>query len=316
MPSNRKSGRPSQGNVPPTTRRSARQQRLASREASRAVSRAGTHGSSGGSRSIVLYTVGALIVGALILVAAVIFTQGQGGHANGPLTSPFAPKASVGTPSGLHTDGRTLGDPNAAVTIDLWADFQCTACYTFTETIEPQVVSDLVATGKAKMVFHDELVIDSKKAGSTESLDAANAALCANDQGKFWPYHDWLFANQYQENSGAFTKDRLKATAAAMGGLDLTKFNSCVDSGTHNGDVQGEQAKIPSGSSGTPTILVNNKLLSSFDYSTIANAVLGALGQSPTPTVSPTPKPSTTATPVPSVPPATLPSASPSVQAS
>jgi len=160
------------------------------------------------------------------------------------------------------------------------------------------------------------LVIDASKPGSTESLDAANAALCATDQGKFWPYHDWLFTNQLGENSGAFTKDRLKATAAAMGGLDLTTFNSCVDSGKHNSDVQAEQTKLPTSSPSTPTIVVNGTVLSSYDYSTIANAVLGVLGQSPTPTVSPSPKPATSATPVPSASPAILPSESASAKAS
>ena len=145
-------------------------------------------------------------------------------------------------PRVIPTSGRTLGNADAKVTIDLWEDFQCTGCYAFTHGVEPQFVTNYVATGKVKVIYHDFIVIDAN-VGSTESFDAANAAMCANDQGKFWPYHDWLFANQYAERSGAFTKDRLKAIAHAMGGLDNAKFDSCVDGGTHNSDVTAEQKR-------------------------------------------------------------------------
>jgi protein-disulfide isomerase len=281
---------------PPPTRRSARQQRIANREAGRALARAGTRGTSGGSNQFLLYTAIAIVLAVVVIGAAFVLTQNKGTTANGALGSPMAPQASFITPTSVHADGRTLGDANAKATIDLWEDFQCTACYSFTQQIEPQIISGLVATGKAKLVFHDALVID-KNVGGTESADAANAALCANDQGKFWPYHDWLYANQYQEGSGAYTKDRLKALAAAMGGLDTAKFNTCVDGGTHDSDVATEQKNLPSGFSGTPTIVVNGTVLSSYDYSTIANKVLEVLGESPSPAPTATPKATATAAP-------------------
>lgn len=312
MTSNRPSGRPnSGGGVPPTSRRSARQQRLANREANRALSRSGTYGSSGGSRQpLLLYSVIAVVVAAIVIGGAVILTnQGGSKAANQPLGSPNPPLGSAITPNSIPTNGLTLGNPDAKHTIDLYEDFQCTNCWVFTHDIEPEVFSNYVATGKAKVVFHDFLVIDAN-VGGTESLDAANAARCANDQGMFWPYHDWLFANQYTEGSGAFTKDRLKAIGQAAGIKDLTKFDTCVDNGTHNAEVKAEQSNIPSGVRGTPAIIIDGGTpLASYDYGTISSALDTALGITPSPSAATSASPTPT-TELPTS--AALPSASPS----
>ena len=309
MTSNRPSGRPSSGNgVPPTSRRSARQQRLANREANRSLSRASTRGTSGSNRSFVPYTGAALLIAVVVIVAAFVLTQ-QKAPAT-PQVTLNQPIPSVATPSGIPSDQRVLGNANAPHTMDMWEDFQCTACEAFTIDVEPQVVTNYVATGKLKLVYHDFMTIDAKKAGSTESRDAANAALCANDQGQFWPYHDWLFANQYSENSGAFTKDRLKQMAQSAGIKDLTKFNTCVDNGTHNADVQAEQTQVQSSWQGTPTLIVDGGTPITFDgtYSSVSSVIDAALGvnaspspgSSGSPAASSSPAPSTSTSPSPS----------------
>jgi protein-disulfide isomerase len=306
MPTNQKRGRQTPANVPPTSRRSARQQRIANREANRNLARASTRGSSAGNNQFLLYTAAAVLIAVVVIAAALVLSNQKGTPSQ--LGAPNAPAGSMVTPPSIASNGRTLGDPNAPVTVDLWEDYQCTNCWTFTHDIEPQIVANYVATGKIKLVFHDFIVIDGN-IGGTESFDAANAALCAVDQGKFWQYHDWLYANQYQEGSGAYTKDRLKQIAAAMGGLDTAKFNTCVDSGSHDADVKTEQKSVPSGATGTPSIVVKGTLLGSYDYATIAKAIDGALGVSPSPSVS------ATATPVITAAPTVTPAASPSVKA-
>lgn len=303
MTSSHPSGRPTSGsNVPPTSRRSARQQRLANREANRALSRAGTRGSGGTSgKSLLLYTLGALVVAAVVIGLALFLNQPKSAR---PLISPYPPQASVLTPSSIPTNGRTLGNADAPHTMDLYEDFQCTVCWIFTNQTEPQVVTNYVATGKLKIVFHDLLVIDST-AGGTESLDAANAALCATDQGMFWPYHDWLFANQYQEGSGAFTKDRLKTIAIGVGIPDLNKFNSCVDNGSHNSDVKAEAAPTQS----TPTIVIDGGApLGDYSYAVVSAALDKALGITPSPSIGA----SGSVAPSGSIAPSTSPSAKPS----
>ncbi len=92
-----------------------------------------------------------------------------------------------------------------------------------------------------------------------ESQWAAEASECADEQGKFWEYHDKLFASQNGENQGAFAKDKLKGFAADLK-LDTEKFNSCLDSGKYTQVVQ-EETSIAGqlGVSSTPTFLINTQ---------------------------------------------------------
>ncbi len=296
MTSNRPSGRSSSGgSVPPTSRRSARQQRLANRESAR-LTRAGTRGSSNSGGPLMLYTVIALLVAAVVVVGALYLTN-QSKTKLLTLDSPNAPVGSAVTPLSISMNGRTLGNANAPHTIDIWEDFQCPHCRDFTVDIELQIVANYVQTGKAKIVYHDLLVIDAGT-GGTESLDAANAALCASDQGMFWPYHDWLFTNQYSEGSGAFTKDRLKTIGKLAGIQDLTKFNSCVDNGSHDADVQAETP--PAGVSSTPTVIVDGTPTSAYDYGTVSAALDRALGVTPSPSTGASGSAGTSGSPAPS----------------
>ena len=296
MTSNRPSGRtPSGSGTPPTTRRSARQQRLANRQANRALARAGTRGGNDSGGSLMLYTVVAIVI-AVAVIGGALYLTGQG-KAKQPLGSPYAPVGSAITPTSIATNGLTLGNADAKHTIDIYEDFQCPVCRDFTVDTEPQVIATYVQTGMAKFVFHDFLVIDNNT-GGTESLDAANAARCASDQGKFWVMHDWLYANQYSEASGAFTKDRLKAIGKMVGLADLTKFNTCVDQDTHVTEIQAE--KIPAGVSGTPTMIVDGGTpFSPGDYASASAALNKAFGISPSPSVSASPSSSPTLTPTP-----------------
>ena len=69
-----------------------------------------------------------------------------------------------------------------------------------------------------------------------ESIVAAEAALCANMQGQFWTMHESIYANQFGENQGAFSRDRLDQMAEQIG-LDMTAFGSCMDNGEQRGAV-------------------------------------------------------------------------------
>jgi protein-disulfide isomerase len=144
------------------------------------------------------------------------------------------------------------------VTIDLYGDFRCSACYYFTVTsnTEARIVEDYVRSGQAKLVWHDFTIIDAD--GTTASRDAANAALCAADQNRFWVMHDWLYANQdAHEAASAFTIDRLLKIGEAAG-MDMAQFRPCVQQGTHNPEIAAERKNAPS-ISGTPSVLVNGK---------------------------------------------------------
>ena len=129
-----------------------------------------------------------------------------------------------------------LGSPSAHITIIEFADFQCPFCARFAKDIQPQINQTYIQTGKVNMVY-----VHFTKFGP-DSVTAAMAAQCANDQGKFWNLYNILFKNQGAENSGWASKDNLKKFALQIPGLDTNKFNTCLDSGKYLSLVQNQLA--------------------------------------------------------------------------
>ena len=197
-----------------------------------------------------------LILPVSILIAAVLISGSlvYSKHVSEPAAIGTAPV--VGTKVNLDLNGApSLGDANAKVTIVEYADFQCPYCERYFQQNEPSFVSTYVNTGKARFVWKDYAFL------GQESLWAAEAARCANDQGKFWAYHDYLYNHQGKENSGTFSKANLKKFAVALG-LNTSQFNSCLDSDKYLGAVQAEtQAGSGVGVNGTPATFVNGVLV-------------------------------------------------------
>jgi protein-disulfide isomerase len=273
----------SSGRVPSAARQPARQQRLANRAAGRVPARSGTRGSSGnGLGSLLVWSAVFGIVAIVIVGVAIVISQSQSNTTGAPV----APGAT--TPINILSSGRTLGNANAPVTIDVYGDFRCSACFVFTTNgTEKSLVDNYVATSKAKLVWHDYLTIDAGD-GATASRDAANAAWCAADQGKFWVMHDWLYANQSPtENASAFTMPRLSDIGKAAG-LDMSKYQTCLDQGTHDAAIAAEQTAKPAQVTATPSILVNGRYVAGANanswptYDLIKAAIDAALA-SPTP---------------------------------
>jgi protein-disulfide isomerase len=169
--------------------------------------------------------------------------------------TPITPREINAKVDGLH-----LGDPNAPVKIDVWEDFQCPSCRNYSQIVEPLVITNYVETGKVYYTFHFYPLIDGGNAAG-ESHHAANAAMCASEQGRFWDYHAILFANWSGENQGSFADTRLVAFAESLG-LDLTAFNTCFQSDRYanfiNQDLFTGQT---AGVSGTPSVFVNGQIV-------------------------------------------------------
>lgn len=195
---------------------------------------------------------GLIAVGAALVVFAVVWQQIR---PVGEIVE-YTPE-DLPSPSGL-----SLGDANAPVTIDVFEDFQCSACRRFTENTEPLLIENLVTTGKARYVFHNYSFLDGDGAGNGgESDQASNAAMCANEQGKFWDLHGTLFANWNSENQGAFSDRRLQAMAESIG-LDMDAFNACFTANKYEADIQADfDLGKEMGVSGTPTVFVNGTLV-------------------------------------------------------
>lgn len=159
-----------------------------------------------------------------------------------------------------QANGLSMGDPNAPVKVDIYSDFQCPYCRKLAQEVEPTIIEKYVSTGKVYLTYHVFNVV------GQESINASLAAYCANDQGRFWQYHDILFANWTGENVGDFTDIKLKAYAKSIG-LDESAFNQCYDNKTFNAQVQADQDAgnaIPL--KYTPSVFVNGTLDESGDY--------------------------------------------------
>jgi len=165
-----------------------------------------------------------------------------------------------------RVDGLHLGDPNAPVKVDVYSDFRCSACLYYVNNIEHDVIKNYVETGKVYYSFRNYLVIDGDGTGASDR--AANAAICASEQGRFWDYHATLYANQITESATLFTNERLVKMAENLK-LDMTAFNACFDARKYESVIQ---ADIADGRalqvSGTPSVVVNGTLLSNFQLIT------------------------------------------------
>jgi protein-disulfide isomerase len=128
--------------------------------------------------------------------------------------------------TGTTDDGRPyMGQADAPVTIYEFADFQCPHCRDYSRGAGEEVKRDLLETGRARLVWVNFPIL------GDESVQAAKAATCAHEQGQFWAFHDWLFANQsIRRNSGAFSEARLNEMAALVDGIDADAFATCMDS--------------------------------------------------------------------------------------
>jgi protein-disulfide isomerase len=146
-----------------------------------------------------------------------------------------------------------LGRADAPVTLDEYGDFQCPACGEFARTIEPQLRTAYFVTGKVRLVWHDYPWI------GNESYVAAQAARCAGEQGGFWAYHDYLYANQRGENLGQFAPDNLKEFALDIG-LDGASFDACLDAGRDLASLRDDVIHaIDRGVNVTPYFFVNDR---------------------------------------------------------
>jgi protein-disulfide isomerase len=221
-----------------------------------------------------LVTGGAILAGVVVVAVLVFIGSKPPSSGNGGIATPdFASPA----PSLEHD--RSLGDSAAPVHVDLWADFQCPVCHRFTVELEPQLVSTYVATGKAWLTYHDLAFI------GQESVDAAAAARISLVIGPgFWPMHDLLFANQGEENSGAFSRDRL-ASMAVLLGMDRAAFLSALNDPKYGAATtleteEGGRAGIAQ----TPTLVINGvQIVGLPTWQTLSAAMDAALAASPAP---------------------------------
>lgn len=207
-----------------------------------------------------------------IIVAAVIFVLGYfvgssfpatgiagmtvqngGSAAQGQAAQQTAPDQAPAQPAAFTFPSYVpyLGSSSAKVDVVEFGDYQCPFCERFFSQVEPSIMTDYVKTGKVKFYFMDFVFL------GPDSATLSEGAWCANDQGKYYDYHDYIYGHQGQENSGWATADKVKAIAANVPGLDMKKFGDCLDNQTYASRAQ-ELTDLGknSGVSGTPTTFI------------------------------------------------------------
>ena len=152
----------------------------------------------------------------------------------------------------LLARGPALGSESAPVTIIELSDFQCVFCAKFWRETLPSLEAEYVKAGKVRFVYGHLAIL------GRQSFTSAQAADCAGEQGKFWEYHDVLFALR-----GPFglTNGKLKGYAEAVG-LNQEVFDRCLDSGKYAQKVKEEtMAGLSLGARATPVFFINGMML-------------------------------------------------------
>jgi protein-disulfide isomerase len=195
---------------------------------------------------------GGIVVVALVVIVVVVFFI-----VNAPAEAPI-PQAALTRYEGLQQT-RTdegfprLGDPNAPVQVSEYSSFDCPHCREFhDQAIDP--IIERVRTGEMAFTYVPLYGFG----GIVNGQGAAQAAVCAAEQGKFWQFHDALFDWQGVYANQAFTNNRINAGVDALG-LNRGSYDACIRSGTPDDVLNAarSQAQALLNFTGTPTIAIN-----------------------------------------------------------
>lgn len=207
-------------------------------------------------RTLIAAGVVVAVLGIAAVVGVVASDSGSSGGGSGTTGTPAAaPSGATGKDSLVIP----VGPPDAPSVLTIYEDFRCPACDAFEKQFTPTIHS-LEDSGQIRTEYHLVTLIDGNLGGSG-SLNAANAAACAQDAGKFRAYHDVLYSNQPDERDDKFgDKDTLLDLAGKVPDLKSAAFTRCVQDGTHDAWVkQSHEAFGKSGFNATPTVLLNGK---------------------------------------------------------
>jgi protein-disulfide isomerase len=170
---------------------------------------------------------------------------------------------------------KSTGSADAPVVVVEYGDYQCPACGRFASTVKPKIIEEFVNSGQVRFVFRSFQFI------GEESQWAAEAAECANEQGKFWEFYDKLYSSQAGENAGAFQKENLEGFATELG-LQTQQFTQCLVSGKYAEKVKAETLEAQNlGLRSTPSVIVNGELLNEgSDYEILSQKIRQILANS------------------------------------
>ena len=150
----------------------------------------------------------------------------------------------------LENSAPIIGNKNAKITILEFGDYQCTFCHKFHQQTLNDIKKSYINTGIVNFTYKDLPV------NGTASVLAAEAAFCADDQGKYWEYHNMLFDNWAGERTGWVT-DKSLLNFAKESNLDINQFTECMKNHKYYQKVNENQEFAKSvGINATPSFLI------------------------------------------------------------
>ena len=177
----------------------------------------------------------------------------------------------------VQSAGYVMGNPSATVEVTEFGDFECPACGSFAVLTEPEIRKRFVDAGQIRWRF-----IDDPLPMHQNTWQASRAAACADEQGKFWPFHDLLYQTQDQWNSEATSDpDKFMKQYARQLGLNAQQFDQCVDSRKYQAKIQAhaalaEQRKVMQ----TPTFYIGTlEVAGALPYDAIAKNITEELAK-------------------------------------
>lgn len=244
------------------------------RQASQAVTAA--RGGGGPSRGVVAGV--AIVVVLAVVVGIGLWLQNRNKPADLPVAIPVA-TAGPEYPVAAQGDTIVAGSSQAPVTIEVFEDFLCPICGQF-EKLYHQRLAQAATDGKAKVVYHPVAILDKLSTPAGYSTLAAGATFCAAEAGIFPRFHESLFAAQPAEGGPGWTSAQLQQLGRDLGGGD--GFARCVQAGTDRrvaGATEIARRYVsglrPDGRFGTPSVVVNGKIVDTGDQGWLDQALSG-----------------------------------------
>ena len=196
------------------------------------------------NKKVILLAIFAVMIVSVVLYASSYYSQLM------EMQEKRMSMSGQNAPINLTSGSPVLGSASAPITIVEFGDYQCEACYHWYHNTRADIIDNYIETGKVNLVFMDLPFL------GRDSITAAQATYCADDQGKYWEYHETLYNFQEAIDNGWASKDRLVSFAFNLD-MNLDEFNDCMDSSKYAKRVKANYDESQRfGAEATPTFLI------------------------------------------------------------
>lgn len=200
--------------------------------------------------------IGAFAIVALSLACAPANDSKQGAESSATTRKGTATVAAQDS-DGVRADlARIQGNPNAPVWVIEVSDFQCPFCKQWHDETYQAFRDEFVRTGKVRLAYVNFPLTQHQYA-----WPAAESAMCAGAQGKFWEMHDALFSTQPKWEALPAPASFFDSLARAQG-VDVARWRQCVQSGKMKSWIQADHDRAQTaGAASTPSFMIGDKIL-------------------------------------------------------